>query len=229
MSVDLEKARSLIREGEFEAATSEIEASDSPIEVATAYHSLGKNLYWKDKSLPLALDTFRYGIECALRLAADSEDPNVANELRGRAKAMCFDTASFCWPGWDEPGIEIGESQLAEGEEAAKKNLQFAIELQRGAVPMANAHFMIGAYQLARQNWPDARTSFRLFREHAEASGDADLIQLADGYLALCRWRQDDPDAEHEFRAVVETLDAVEGENGSFFAEQLTTAARVFA
>ena len=43
-----------------------------------------------------------------LLAAAASSEAEKAYTLRSAAKSLTYDVASFTWPGWDEPGIELG-------------------------------------------------------------------------------------------------------------------------
>lgn len=205
-------------EGQGSEATVLLEATGTPHEIAEAYHRVAKDLYWKNKDLTSARSALALGIAYAVDQARISDEPD---ELKGKVKAMCYDLASFCWPGWDEPGILIGETDLEVGEHAAHENLRLAIELQRGDLPMANAHFMVGAYHLARRRHAFAESSFEEFQARATAAGDIGAAILAEGYLALVR-----PGAD--ILPICARLREEGGESGGFFAEQLLTAARVF-
>lgn len=172
-------------------------------------HAEGKACYWKAKDLPAAKAKLEEGIALARSVGDAAEE-----------KAMNYDLASFCWPGWDEPGIEIAEDDLAAGEKAADENLRLAEELKRDHGPMANAHFMVGAYQLARGRSTEAQASFRRQREHASAAEDRAGVLLAEGYLSLA--------SRGTAEEAAGALRNSGLENGIFFADQLDTAARVF-
>lgn len=203
-----------------------LESSGPPEQVADAYHRVAKDLYWKDKDLSSARSALALGIAYAVDQARSTTDPDLALDLTGRAKAMCYDLASFCWPGWNEPGIPIGEAEIECGEHAASENLRLAIELQRGDVPMANAHFMVGAFHLARSRFAYAHTSFEEFRAFAERAGDSGMALLAEGYLALADVLDG---SEADLNGIIERLRSQGVEHGQFFADQLVTAKRVFS
>jgi len=220
MSFDVDAARGAVRGGTWSRAIDIVTSSGPPLEVAKAFHALGKALYWKDKDLIHARRVLEEGIEYAKATDADEG-------AQGVRKAMNYDLASFCWPGWDEALIEITEDDVTAGERAADENLRMAVALSRGDAPMANAHFMVGAYRLSRRRMTDALISFAHFRSHASASQDVASTRLADGYLALTEWLNGDEDAEETFVGIVDRLKASTDKNEVYFAQQLQTAAKV--
>lgn len=184
---------------------------------AADLHAAAKAAYWQDKDLRKAIELAQKGI----RAAADAGD-------QGEEKAINYDLASFCWPGWDESGIQIHSSELALGATAADRNLELAIVLNRPAVAMANAHFMVGAYHLAYRRLSEAKTSFIHFQRFAEDNHDLGQIRLADGYLALTAILAQAADGEARFENIVENLRTSGVEHGPFFANQLVAAKRIF-
>jgi hypothetical protein len=222
MAIDTERVRRILRKGDHIAAFAALE-SEPPLEAAQTYHSIAKDLYWQDRDLPNAKATLLRGIAFALA-KEHQEDP----EVRTTGKAMCYDLASFCWPGWDEPDIEIGREELTLGQAAAARNLELAIELGRGDGPLANAHFLIGAFDLAWSRLPEAAESFEKYRHHAALADDEVGVLAAEGYAALTRHLEGKPEAEEEFLVIVNRLLEDDLEHGAFFAEQLETARRVF-
>ena len=53
------------------------------------------------------------------------------------------------WPGGKDEGIEITASDLVAGIALARQNLRLAKELKRDDEVFANAHWLLGAHQLA--------------------------------------------------------------------------------
>lgn len=222
MAIDVEKVRTKIRLGEETSAFMSIEA-EPPLAAAQAFHAIAKELYWNDRDLASTKATLIRGIAFALSNAHEGD-----LEVRGEGKAMCYDLASFCWPGWDEPDMEIGREELTLGMAAAARNLELAVELGRGDGALANAHFLIGAYDLAWSRLPDAAESFEKYRHHAALADDEVGVLAAQGYVALVRHLDGIPEAEAEFLAIYNRLLDDDLEHGAFFAEQLETARRVF-
>ncbi|MEK6223007.1 MAG: hypothetical protein N2D54_12245, partial [Chloroflexota bacterium] len=84
------------------------------------------------------------GIEYNSQKAAETDDVGLANEFKGKAKALNYNLASFSWPGWDEPGfMDIPTDILALGLQAAHENLRLAIELKKEEVRVSRAHWAI--------------------------------------------------------------------------------------
>lgn len=216
----MDVAREAVRGGKWTEAEALILESGSSLEISRAFHAVAKGIYWKDKNLGHARAMLEEGIAYALAEAA-------SDELKSAAKAMSFDLASFCWPGWDEPGIEISDEDIAAGIEAADRNLALAIELKKGDGPMANAYFIVGAYQLTGRHFTDALISFTHFRSHAVSGKDVPSTRLADGYIALTQWLNGDPDGEESFVAITDRLNSSCNENEVYFAQQLKSAAKI--
>ena len=205
-----------------------------PLATAAAFHEAMRDCYWKRKDLPATIAFGRAGAQYALGKAADSRDPEAAataetiEKLKGAAKAMCYDLASFTWPGWDEPGIAISAADLAVGLDAAKANLRLARELNRGDLPLSRAHWMLAGHFLARRQWPQADSGYADAARHAAAAGARGdellclgfrhLTQLLAGGVEACRG---------EIERVKEQLK--EEQDGEMFAGQIEAAARVFS
>src|SRR5688500_17012208 len=132
------EALRLAAEQDSFAAIAWLSAQPDPIAVAKAFSEAMLHLYWQEKNLPLAIAFGRAGAQFALAAAAgwETSDPGKALELRGSAKTMAYNLASFTWPGWNEPGIVTTSSDVALGLDAAKANLRLAVELQKGELPL---------------------------------------------------------------------------------------------
>ena len=143
-----------------------------PKAVARAYNDVTRDLYRTRRDLPAFVVVSRQGIEYLLVKAAEVErsDAVLAEELRGAAKTMAYNLAANTWPGWNQPGIRITPADLEAGMEAARLNLRLAIDLKRGPDPMFNAHWVIGALELARGRHAEAIASYEQARKIAAES-----------------------------------------------------------
>jgi len=148
------------------AALAEIDLAAEP----EAYRKAMRQAYWEDKDLSAAMAIAWAGISRLLAVAHGAELTR-ARELRALAKALSYDLASFTWSGWDEPGIVITPPEARAGYAAARANLAFAIELDKGEMPRARAHWMLGAHALAAGRPDEARTSFEKAVAAADAAG----------------------------------------------------------
>lgn len=202
---------------------------------AKLFSEATNHFYWKDKDLVSSVAAGRAGVQHALTAATrcGPGDATVATELRGQAKAMAYNLASFTWSGWDEPGIVIGPSELAIGMDAAKTNLRLGTELKKGPLPMSRAHWMLAAHELAAGKYDDATKDFTRACEYA---GTADALAdrwLSVGFGALSELldgtgRPDDSMVAqkqrlHEAETQLKTL-----QDGEMFIQQIQTAGRVF-
>jgi hypothetical protein len=198
-----------LNSGDVSAAVEWIRREDDPARVLAMFHGAIRHAYWnrKDVTQVVALGdaAFAFG-------EAFEGDP-----LLGMVKAIAFDVGSFCWVGWDEPGIAIDADAAAAGARAAAFNLSLAERLDRPARPRAAAHWLFGAHALAGGDRPGAIASFEESARHARHGGDMGAELLALGYIAIARGEE--PDL-HAFVGV---------EDGDEYAAQLRTAAHVFA
>ena len=174
-------------------------------------HQAAKAKYWQDKDLVEARRLMEQGIALAREQG-----------LKGEEKAMNYDLASFCWQGWDEPGIVITVEDEAAGARAAEENLRLAQELERPAFPMSNAWWMVGAYRLQAGDFAGAKMAFEKCREFTEGKTERRL--MSDGYIEIA---QEFLEQASDLPRVCEELRSLEGE-GPSYADQLETARLVF-
>jgi hypothetical protein len=174
-------------------------------------HQAAKAKYWKDKDLGEARRLMEQGIALAREQG-----------LKGEEKAMNYDLASFCWHGWDEPGIVIMTDDEAVGARAAEENLRLAQELERPAFPMSNAWWMVGAYRLQEGNFEGAKEAFGKCREFTDGIAARQL--MADGYVEIAR---EFMEQNGDLASICKELRSIEGD-GPEYADQLETACRVF-
>ncbi len=190
-------------------------------EIAKRYSQESNEQYWKKKDISAAMLIGQCGIIYCLERAGEC-DGEGAERLRGAAKGMAFNLASFAWRGWDEKGITITTAHVDAGRMAAKLNLEMAVELRRGAKPMMNAHWMIGAYWLADGEMDQAVAAFEEAGKFAEQAEDIAAVGMCRGYAALARGDG------AEFAEAVSGLRSIGSEDAGFYVEQLETAKRVF-
>jgi hypothetical protein len=171
------------------AAIAWLAAQPDPVAVAKVFSEAMLHLYWQEKNLPLSLAFGRAGAQYSLTAAdgMEASDPTKALELRGSAKAMTYNLASFTWPGWNEPGIVTTSSDVALGLDAAKTNLRLAAELQKGDLPLSRAHWMLGAQQLASGQFAGALESFQQAERYAAAANAPAEAELAAGFAVIAK------------------------------------------
>jgi hypothetical protein len=223
----LEAIVKIYREQDLFAAIEHIH-QHPPLEIVGAYDELVRHLYWQEKDLRGAVTFSCAGIQAGLALALGIEDAETVYELRGKAKAMAFNLASFVWPGWDESGIEIEPGDLKLGLDAAKTNLRLAAELDKGDLPLARAHWSVGSMQMALNDQTTARQSFIQSAEYARKAGENGEALLTDGYAALAGILQNPDEAAYQTDLETVKQHLASKEHGADFIAQLDTAAKVF-
>lgn len=217
--------RDMLKGGDTFAVIQLLDEQPDPLLAANAYAALLNDLYWKDRYLPPAIAIGRAGIQHCLSRARQSVDAQIADRLKGAAKAMAYNVGSFTWDGWDEQGISPGTTDLAIGMDAARLNLRLAVELKRDAGPTSDAHWLVGAHQLSAGEYAAARTSFAEARRLATG---APAQLMADGYGAIAMVLAKEPLGQAKFDEAIATLLKDGSEDAKFFAAQLKTAMDVF-
>lgn len=225
-----ETALEILHNQDSFAAIDYVTKQGDALAVVEMLDALMRDLYWKAKNLTASIAMGRAGVQHALAAAGrlSSENPEMSLHLRGKAKALCYNLASFTWSGWAEPGIRVTASDEALGLDAARANLRLGRELSRGDLPLSRAHWMLGAHQLAARDHPSAIESFRLAVSHAETAGALPEAFLGAAFLHLVEYLANPLDASARAK-----LDAARGEllsekDGESFVKQIDTALRIF-
>ena len=170
------------------------------------------------------------GAQQAARVVRDAPEPGLVGEaafafgtdfdgdpLLGMAKAIAFDVGSFCWIGWDEPGVTIDAAAATAGSRAAVFNLELAERLDRPSGPRSAAHWLVGAHALAAGDTTAAISAFETALRFARDAGDLELELLALGYVAIANGEKPNTD---RFAGIAD---------GDALAAQLHTAWRIFS
>jgi hypothetical protein len=204
-------------------------AQPDSLAAAKTFFEVVGHLYWKQKDIHRTVVMAQAGIQFGLTAAvtASSYAPELTNEIRGIAKGLAFNLASFTWPGWDEPGIAISAAYLLFGFEAAALNLRLAHELNKGDLPISRAYWLVGAHALsagAFQEAADQFTTAKTYSDKVEATAES---LLCEGYrcLALALLSPQEID-NGPFLQIIAQLQ--ETPNGADLAAQLQTAWNVF-
>jgi hypothetical protein len=171
------------------------------------------------------------GSAWCLGQASLQSDAEVATRLKGRARAITFNAAANCWPGWDDEGVTIEDWHIAAGLSLAGLCLMLSRDLGLGAKAEGTAQWLVGALELALGDVASARATFAEAEQSNAALGDeAPQRLMAQGYHALAD-KCAAPDSHECARALqqaLERLRAAGPEHGQFFADQIETAQRVF-
>lgn len=201
-----------------------------PETAMSVFSLVTRDLYWERKDLTAAMALGRAGVEfglnTSLRYARDN--PDLAYRLRSQAKSIAYDLASFSWPGWEEPGIEIDTSDLVLGQDAAKTNLRLAVTLKKGDLPMSRAYWILGVHHLAADKPEGARKAFVEGIKYATAAEARDFELLLRGYVYLIDIISDplNSSIRTELEFVLSELDR--SRDGRFYGEQLQRSLRIY-
>jgi hypothetical protein len=209
-------------------AAIELLSKHDPQLAAEVYEKLQLDLYWKQKNLPAMVAFSQAGIQHCLTEAGNATDNAVARSLRGAAKHLAYNLASFTWPGWNEAGIVITNSDLAVGLEAARLNVRLAEELDRPQKARANALWTLGAQQLAAGDYSQAGETFCRAKSHAEQADAAALVRMLEGYVLLSQSLAQPAGGNRPFNSFVESLRADGSQEAKEYADQLSVAMSVF-
>jgi tetratricopeptide (TPR) repeat protein len=206
----------------IEFATTGVDAMSA----VTTLDELARDLYWKQKNLAASLAVGRAAAQHALISSANS--PAQAEELRGKAKAICYNIASFAWRGWGEEGITITSSDELIGMDAARANLRLAIELGKGDLPLSRAYWILGAHQISAGTYESAVESFQKAASHARSANEQGEACLAEAFGRLTEFlgRRDDRSLFLKTAEAVKKLGEVK--DGSFFVGQVSTALKIY-
>jgi hypothetical protein len=163
------------------------------------------------------------GASWCLGQAALQADAGAATELKRRARAMCFNAAANCWPGWGDEGVIIDDGHVAAGLGLAAMCRALSEELDLRPEAQGTSRWLVGALELARGDVAAAQSAFA-DAEQAYAAMDEGSAQIlmVRGYDALAA--KDDASLEE----ALERLRALGTEDGNFFADQIAKARQVF-
>ena len=211
------------------AAVDSLAREEDPTTSAKAFVEVMRHLYWQKKDMHKSVQIAQAGAHFCLTISARAGiDPAQATNLRGIAKGLMYDIASFTWPGWNEPGITITAADLELGLDAAKANLRMARELNKGDLPMSRAHWMLAGHRLCSKEFAAAKEDYLSAARYATAAGSEPDALLSRGFACLADLlASTNPSASAELDVVVEQLNAIEG--GPEFAQQILTAKQALA
>jgi hypothetical protein len=223
-----EKAIEIFDEQGAAAAIEFLKSQEDIAEAVNTFDQVSRHTYWDLHDLDTTIELIQAGIAYGAEQSKGA-DKDTAYKILSGVKGMNYNLAAFVWPGWDEDWIdEIKPEYLKLGLEAAKSNLHYAVDLEKGDLRISRAHWMLGAMQLCYQQYDEARDNFSqgaTFGEKAESSDDALLCK---GFVQATNLLEnpDDEIAKAELEQVKAELK--KSENGEFYIKQLDDTLRVF-
>lgn len=228
----VEQALQCLQEADTFSAIEFLNQQPRPLVVAAAYNDLLKALYWEQRNIAHVTVIGRAAIQyCSdqAQAAAEAGDMEKAHTLRSAAKQLAYNLASFTWPGWNEPEIDLQPPQIEAGLDAARQNLRLALELDKGDLPLSRAYWMLGGHLLAAKALAGAESNYRraaMYGRRAESEVDT-LLAQAFAALAALLAQPESKAGQTAYAVAAERLSGLE--DGEAFQEQLETARSVFA
>ncbi|UCG24737.1 MAG: hypothetical protein JSW55_01700 [Chloroflexota bacterium] len=203
---------------------------DDTLAAAEVYNKALKQLYYEEKDIQAVVNMGRAGIQHSLSSAAAAGiDEGRARELKGRARAIAYNLASYTWPGWDEAGIELGRAEIAQGLDAAAASARLSTELRLDTISQSRSIWMLAAQQMAAGDLAEAAGNFKKAAELARTAEEPVEALLSDGFAVLASLLASPGDSTVEARYMDVKRQLSGEEDGQFFIEQLDTARRVFS
>ena len=95
-------------------------------------------------------------------------------KLKTAAKTLAYNVAANCWPGWGDEGVVIEASHIDAGLELAILSLRLVEELALGPHQLGNAHWLVGALQLAAGRLDASLLSFGQARDAFASIGGSE-------------------------------------------------------
>ncbi len=173
----------------------------------------------------------RAGLEfatCEAELAATS-DPALQAELLTFARKLAFNVASNLWPGWGDEAVEPTSSDLLAALDLARVHRRLVESEERAPDQLANARWLVGALRLALGQEQPAHHEFETAKALYREAGQPASEWMAEGYQALALQFMGTMAGEGQRRFDASLVELRKlGDDGEFFADQLTTARRVF-
>lgn len=200
-------------------------SAQSTKEALGIYDEVLRHLYWQEHDLTSCVLVAKAGLELGKHLPDDE-----AAQCYAELKTISYNLASFTWPGWNEAWLpEIPDEYIQLGYEAAKSNLFYAKELQKGDLILSRGYWMLAAHDTAQGNYLQAAQGFEQAQEHARAAGEEADAWLSAGFIQIVRLLQEPESstARTDLEAAKNALQKLE--HGEFFVKQLEEALRVFS
>jgi tetratricopeptide (TPR) repeat protein len=174
---------------------------------------------------PLAWEATAFGLKCA----AASPHPESAGRYKGRCRAIAYNAAANCWPGWGD-AVEIQSADIAEGLKLAERSLELAGELNLGYKAIGASLWLVGALQMAAGSLSSAIARFRRAEESFQAAQLPVQTAMARGYVALAEKALPESHLKgaESLAAILTSLRSMDSREAHFFADQLLTAGRFF-
>lgn len=220
----VERAISLLKEKDLAAAIEELSREADP----KVFNDCMTELYWKEKNLAASAAIARAGVEIAISRSNGADEAKVL-EFKSAAKGLCYNIASFTWDGWDEPGFKISACDLANGLDAAKSNLRYAIELKKGELPLSRAYWMLAGHEISAGQLDQALEHYHEGERHAAMASSKQDVLLNRGFGQMVELLRRPQDAQIKSELEKTKAELKNEKDGEEFVKQIETAFKVFS
>ncbi len=228
----METIKQKITDESIYSAIEYINSIGDDIEVAKTYSMAVKKLYWADKGARNLVLIGHAGINHLLNKAneVNETDPAQATELKSWAKTIAYDVGANTWPGWNDEGVTISDTEMYAGLNSAKLNLKLGLSLDKPKDKIAIAHWLLGAHYLAAKNFDESANSFTAAINISKDLKDETSTLLSTGYLAIAKILSGNKtEGESVFNKSIEGLEVIGTKDSEFYVQQLKTALAVFS
>jgi hypothetical protein len=215
----------LLHQGRGSEVPSIVGAQRDPLATAAAFNATVKCLYRRHHDVVTMIIAGTLGLAYCHDQAALV--PDKAMELKMLGKAIAFNTAVNCWPGWGDAGIVITGAEISRGLQLALASRDLVRELALGPRERGTADWLVGALELAAGHPAAAGEAFaRAEAAFTAADPAAPQVLLAQGYGALACKAQPQSRAQGAalLEDIVNRLRLAGSKEAAFFAGQLVTA-----
>ena len=199
-----------------------------PLSAIAGYAEQIRSLYRNERDIPQMLACGKEGIAHHLKLAdalAEGQ-PELALKLKAAAKALAFNVAANCWPGWGDEGVSIDDAHIEEAIPLAELSTKLVEELGLGPQQLGTGFWLVGALHLAAGRRSAALSAFETSHRAFAANGDTLETQLVDGYVAIANGASEEG-AAPRLHGVVSALKQAGSDKAKFFRAELETAERI--
>ena len=220
----------LLTAGNVSGAVAAITASVDAQAALESLAQLCKRAYRDLKSVPAMTAVAWEAVGFGQRCASTSPDSESSRRYKARVRAIAYNAAANCWPGWGDP-VEINSLDIAEGLKLAERSYALVQELGLGDKEIGTALWLVGALQMASGQLSVATAQFVRAEAAFHAAQLPAQAAMAQGYAALADkiLRESDPRGAESLAAMIQSLRGLESREGRFFADQLLTADRIFS
>jgi hypothetical protein len=224
------QAFDLLATGNLSAAVAAITAMADPQAALESLARLCTRAYRDLKSVPTLTALAWEAIGFALQCAAASPDPEAAGRYKDRARAIAYNAAANCWPGWGD-AVVIQPFDIAQGLKLAERSYELVEELGLGDTASATSLWLVGALRMAAGRLPTAIAQFLRAEEAFQRAQLPVQATMARGYVALAEKALPESQLRgaESLAAILRSLRGMDSREAQFFADQLHTADRIFS